>query len=157
MSILRKLVILDDDPHYAGMLGLKIRHEFPELAVSSCTKGDVPAGYDIYILDNDFNGMKMGAKLAESARTLSPKSLVVVMSGTLEISLLKRLVNCHAAGVFDKSEVEDMSRMFTLIQSYIQEPQKVEKPASPSLKGTLKGISALLSEWNDRLAYEEKR
>jgi len=157
MANLRKLIILDDDQHYAGMLGLQIKHRFPELAVTSSNKGDVPAGYDVYILDNDFNGTKKGARLAEKARSLSPESLVLVVSGTLEISLLKRLVNCHAAGAFDKSKTDDIESMFTLVEKYLETPVIKREQSKASLKSTLKGISHLLSEWNERLAYEKQR
>lgn len=158
MTKLRKMIILDDDPHYAGMLALKLRMQFPELMVSSYNKADLPGGYDIYILDNDFFGEKCGAQLAEDVRKIAPESLVLVLSGTLEFSLLKRLVNCHAAGVFDKSNEDDLVHMMDLIEQYLMRtPQSGEDKNSMSLPGTLRGIRQLMSEWNRRLAYEEKR
>ena len=78
MNKLRKLIIMDDDPHYSGMLALKLRMQFPELMVSSYNKADLPGGYEIYILDNDFFGEKCGAQLAESVRKIAPQSLVLV-------------------------------------------------------------------------------
>jgi DNA-binding NarL/FixJ family response regulator len=157
MKTLRKLLNLDDDPHYSGMLALKIRQQFPELMISSCERGDVSAGYDIYVLDNDFAGEKCGAGLAEQVRTIQPDALVIVLSGTLELDLVKRLVNCHAAGVFDKSEAADLERMVTLVEQFLM--KQATKPAStrrPSLKNTLSGINTLLAEWNERLALERR-
>ena len=158
MNKLRKLIIMDDDPHYAGMLALKIRMQFPELMVSSYNKADLPGGYDIYVLDNDFFGEKCGAQLAEKVRKIAPESLVIVLSGTLEFALLKRLVNCHAAGVFDKSKEDDLEQMMGLIDQYLlQPPRQPSEVKSTSLSGTLSGIRELMKEWNKRLAFEEKR
>ncbi len=158
MNKLRKLIIMDDDPHYSGMLALQLRMQFPELMVSSYNKADLPGGYDIYVLDNDFFGEKCGAKLAEDVRKIAPESLVLVLSGTLEFSLLKRLVNCHAAGVFDKSNEDDLEQMSALIEQFlVRLSQPGPQPTSKSLSNTLTGIRDLMSEWNRRLAYEEKK
>ena len=85
MKTSHKLLILDDDLHYTGMLALKLKARFPELKVSSSTQKTLINGYDIYILDNDFNGQKCGAKLAEQVRQQAPHSLVIILSGTLEL------------------------------------------------------------------------
>lgn len=158
MNKLRKLIIMDDDPHYAGMLALKLRMQFPELVVSSYNKADLPGGYDIYVLDNDFFGEKCGAQLAEDVRKIAPQSLVIVLSGTLEFALLKRLVNCHAAGVFDKSKEDDLTHMMNLIEQFLLLPQETAKASrTVSVPGMLKGIQELMKEWNKRLAFEEER
>lgn len=157
MKKLHKLLILDDDPHYTGMLALKLKTHFPELMVSSSTQKKLLKGYDIYILDNDFGGEKCGARLAEQVRELEPESLVMILSGTLEFDLLKRLVNCHAAGVFDKSDVDELSSMYDLIDAYICSPASTTIPPKLSLNETVKGISNLISEWNKKLSYEEQR
>ncbi|NVJ96667.1 MAG: hypothetical protein HWE25_00855 [Alphaproteobacteria bacterium] len=157
MRSLRKLLILDDDPHYSGMLALKLRQRFPELMISSCERTDISSGYDIYVLDNDFAGEKCGAALAEEVRGQQPNALVIVLSGTLELDLVKRLVNCHAAGVFDKSEASDLERMMTMIDYFLRQntPEK-QKADHASLRSTVTSISALLSEWNERLAFERR-
>lgn len=157
MKKLRKLLILDDDPHYSGMLALKLRMQFPELVISASQRSKVLPGYDIYILDNDFSGDECGAKLAEEVRVVAPESLVAVLSGTLEFSLLKRLVNCHAAGVFDKSDDDDLARLMDLIDRFLLSQQGVKADSRKDSKSVLVGISNLLSEWNRRLAFEEKR
>tara|TARA_R110002096_G_scaffold243628_3_gene435775 strand:- start:1520 stop:1993 length:474 start_codon:yes stop_codon:yes gene_type:complete len=157
MNKLHKLLILDDDPHYSGMLALKLKSRFPELMVSSSEQKSILHGYDIYILDNDFGGEKCGAKLAEEVRTTSPNSLVVILSGTLEFNLLKRLVNCHAAGVFDKSQISEVDTLMCLIENYIQTPVVTVQGEKPSLIETLGSISGLLSQWNKKMAMEERR
>lgn len=157
MKKLRKLLILDDDPHYSGMLALKLRMQFPELVISASQRNKVLPGYDIYILDNDFSGDECGAKLAEEVRAVAPESLVAVLSGTLEFSLLKRLVNCHAAGVFDKSDDSDLERLMDLIDRYLLSQRDAKDIGRKQSKSILIGISELLGEWNKRLAFEEKR
>lgn len=157
MKKLRKLLILDDDPHYSGMLALKLRMQFPELVISASQRNKVLPGYDVYILDNDFSGDECGATLAEEVRAVAPESLVAVLSGTLEFSLLKRLVNCHAAGVFDKSDDEDLTRLIELIDRYLLSTSQAKRAGKHEKKNVLVGISELLEEWNKRLAFEEKR
>ncbi|MEX0299418.1 MAG: hypothetical protein AB3N28_10135 [Kordiimonas sp.] len=157
MNKLHKLLILDDDPHYSGMLALKLKSRFPELMVSSSEQKNILSGYDIYILDNDFGGEKCGAKLAEEVRNSAPNSLVAILSGTLEFNLLKRLVNCHAAGVFDKSQVSELDTLMDLIENYIQSPSVPVSTEKPSLKETLGSISGLISQWNKKMVLEERR
>jgi len=153
----RKLLIMDDDPHYAVMLALKLQQRFPELDISSSNHSTLLSGYDIYVLDNDFGGDKHGAELAEKVRADSPASLVLVLSGTLEMELLKRLVNCHAAGVFDKSRTGDLEQLMQLTEAFLLQTPEAP-PASPAnLAETVSGISALISEWNQRLSFEDKR
>lgn len=156
MKTSHKLLILDDDLHYTGMLALKLKARFPELKVSSSTQKTLINGYDIYILDNDFNGQKCGAKLAEQVREQAPHSLVIILSGTLELDLLKRLVNCHTAGVFDKGNLEELQAMHELIEAYIQSEATKPVVEKTSFTGTLAGISSLISEWNKKLSHEEK-
>ncbi|MCK0067853.1 MULTISPECIES: hypothetical protein [Kordiimonas] len=152
-----KLLILDDDLHYTGMLALKLKARFPELKVSSSTQKTLIHGYDIYILDNDFNGQKCGARLAEQVREQAPDSLVIILSGTLELELLKRLVNCHTAGVFDKGNIDELQAMNELIEAYIQSENLKPTENKISFAETFSGISDMISEWNKKLTYEEKR
>jgi len=156
MSKLRKLIILDDDTHFSGMLALKLQQYFPEMAVTSSNGSEIVPGYDIYILDNDFCGEKKGAMLAEKVRSVSPGSLVIMLSATLELDLLKRLVNCHAAGVFDKGQPDDLENMIALVDSFLLAQRPQQATAKQSLGETVTGISKLIGEWNKRLSYEER-
>lgn len=159
MTKLRKVLILDDDTRYSGLLALKLRMRYPEILVTARTTPDVIAGYNVYILDNDFGGSKMGAVLAEKVRQLAPDSLVIVLSGTLEFGLLKRLVNCHAAGVFDKSRDSELSDLMHLIDQYLIASSTQARSAQDgqTSASALTKICAILSQWNKRLAFEEKR
>jgi DNA-binding response OmpR family regulator len=155
LNKLHKLIVMDDDPHFAGMLALNLQQRFPELVVTTIDKSEPVAGYDIYILDNDFRGEKHGALLAEQVRKQSPSSLVIMLSATLELALLKRLVNCHAAGVFDKSEPDEMERMMRLIDAFICSPIVTPKKRKESFKNTVASVTSLLKEWNHRLEFEK--
>jgi len=159
MTKLRKILILDDDIRYSGLLALKLRMHFPEILITTRETPTLPAGYDVYILDNDFGGSKMGAGLAEDVRRIAPKSLVVVLSGTLEFDLLKRLVNCHAAGVFDKSKDGDTARLIQLIDHFVQSVPSADTSPAPdrSLGTALASIRGVLDAWNQRLVAEEDR
>ncbi len=157
MSKQHKLMILDDDIHYTGMFALKLQHYFPELRVSSSNSSDIPEGYDIYIVDNDFDGEKIGADIAEKLRTIAPNSLVIVLSGTLEKDMLVRLVNCHTAGVFDKTDIDDFENITALIEQYLKRTITEEKPDNTSFVSTISNIKGLLSAWNKRLSYEQRK
>ncbi|WND03268.1 response regulator [Temperatibacter marinus] len=150
----KKLLIIDDDPHFSGLLALKLKRKFEHLTVSCFDKEKVIDGYDIYVLDNDFRGKKCGADLAEEIRKKSPNSLVIILSATLEFKLLKRLVNCHAAGVFDKSNPKDIETLFALIKEYLNYTETDDQPLEVSLATTLKDIKSVLKEWNKKLHLE---
>ena len=156
MSMQHKLLIMDDDLHYSGMLALRLRRYFPEIKVSSISNGNCINGYDIYILDNDFNGEKKGAALAEELREKEPTSLIIILSATLEKSMLIRLVNCHAAGVFDKGELTELEPLFELIEDYIAKPALGVLPQQGEETTIFSGISSVLSQWNKRLEMERQ-
>lgn len=153
----QRLLIMDDDPHYSGMLALKLKQQFPELNVSSCERQKVETGYNVYILDNDFGGEKCAAKLAEEIRRTTPECLVVILSATLEFDMLKRLVNCHAAGVFDKSDPDEINKLFQLIDAYLASQSVTTPTPNPSFLETVNGIKGLISSWNKKLEYEDSR
>lgn len=144
-------LIIDDDPHFATMLRLLILEHCLEITVDHLAKPSLKAGYDVYIIDNDFGGIKKGAALAAEARRRAPDALVVVLSGTLEKSMLKKLVNCHAAGVFDKACVEELQDLFSLIERYRLAQGEAASRPTPGLVGTIQSITSLLAGWDARL------
>ena len=145
-----KILIVDDDEFFCRMLSLKLRRTFPYACVSMRTDAAAHTGYDVYIIDNDFDGICQGAKIAETLSKSAPKALIAMMSGSLDQQTLMRLVNCQASGVFDKGEEQDIERLTALIDAHFASLQLAETQAQAA-GSTLGELTRFIEGWNERL------
>ena len=141
-----------------NLLSIRLKKRFPELQVDTQLQPLASSAYDIYILDNDFEGHPLAAELAEQIKQAQPDSLVVALSGTLSTETLKRLLNCGCDGAFDKGLQSDIDQLFRLIQSYIDDAAHISKDRRKhraSVLDTAQAIAGLIRDWNRRLELEE--
>ena len=154
------ILILDDDPVLLKLLEVKILTRYPDALVETRKKPVAVGFYDVYILDNDFQGRSLAADLAEEIKNNQPHSMVVALSGTLCNQTLKRLVNCGCDGAFDKSDPAELDLLMKSLDQYLQNFQDSSidrKPGGPGLLETARSISNLIRDWNHRLELEERR
>ena len=160
MNNLPAILILDDDPVMLKLLSLRLNRRFPDLRVETEQEPLAIGTYDIYILDNDFQGRPLAADLAEHIKRQQPDSLVLALSGTLCTTTLKRLLNCGCDGAFDKSVPSDVDLLITAISDYLNSANHA------AIKGhgrkarvmeTARAIAGLIQDWNRRLELEETR
>jgi len=145
------IALLDDDPHYSEMLRLLLLEKCPWASVTCAATPRINHQADVYVIDNDFSGEKLGAQLALQAIEAYPASLVVVLSGTLERDVLKELVNCHASAVFDKADEAELAILIELIERYAAlRTEPSDKPVNKS--GLISSVTSLLAAWNTALS-----
>ena len=160
MNNLPAILILDDDPVMLKLLALRLNKRFPDLRVETQQEPLAIGAYDIYILDNDFQGRPLAADLAEHIKRQQPDSLVLALSGTLCATTLKRLLNCGCDGAFDKSIPSDIDLLLATISERLNNVnQSIVKKREPqaSVVETARAIAGLIQDWNHRIELEEKR
>jgi DNA-binding NarL/FixJ family response regulator len=160
MNNLPAILILDDDPVMLNLLALRLNKRFPDLRVETQQEPMAIGTYDIYILDNDFQGRPLAADLAEQIKRQQPDSLVLALSGTLCATTLKRLLNCGCDGAFDKSIPSDVDLLIATISEHVNNPnQSSIKKREPQARvvETARAIAGLIQDWNRRLELEETR
>ncbi len=159
MNNLPAILILDDDPVMLKLLALRLKKRFPELRVETQQEPRAFGAYDIYILDNDFQGRPLAADLAEHIKQQQPDSLVLALSGTLCAATLKRLLNCGCDGAFDKSIPSDIDLLLATISEQINSMNQFVRQRAPQARvvDTARAIAGLIQDWNHRLELEERR
>lgn len=156
MTAIPKILIIDDDDFFCRMLSLKLRKVFPFAGISTRNDAKAQKGYDVYIIDNDFDGACEGARLAERLGVEEPNALIVMLSGSLDQKTLMRLVNCQTNAVFDKCEEQDLVRLTALIDQHLAS-QKLNAAQSAPAGSTLANITRFIDGWSRRLDMQESQ
>ena len=154
-----RALIVDDDPSAVELIAFRLQQRFPGLNITSRCEPDLTGTFDLYLIDNDFNGRPLAGELAESIKKRHPESLIIVFSARLDVSVLKRLINAGCIGAFDKSEPKELEDMLSVIDDFMKVYPIQRISARPGGKTVelVNSISTLLQEWNKRLVIEETR
>ncbi|MEX0326957.1 MAG: response regulator [Puniceicoccaceae bacterium] len=147
-----RMLILDDDPIVARMMRVHLLNAFPEAEVDICLEAMVPPEYDIYFLDNDFNGRLMGLRLLRNIRQISPHALVVALSNTLDMETMEQLMNGGCNAVYNKRYPERSRDARDVIRNYLDIVKKLKSGrASGKITDVARSLKQLVSEMNKRL------
>jgi DNA-binding NarL/FixJ family response regulator len=117
-------------------------------------KPDPKGNFDIFFVDNDFQGEPVASKLVSYIRKNHPGSLIVAFSATLDNSTLKELIEAGCNGAYDKSQDRDLKKLHTLVDTYLNQVYQ-KSNAKFHFIDTLKSITLLIHEWNKRLHLNE--
>ena len=147
----KKIAIIDDDPFVVAHLKSALLRRIPEAGVLGIVEPVAPAGFDVYIVDQDFNGDSRGQDVVQRIRSFNPGSLVLAYSAHLDRDFLRALLREGCEGAFDKGSLEDLDAMIDIIESHFATSGSVEIAVS-GVGNTVRAISGLLHEWNLRLA-----
>lgn len=153
-----RALLVDDDPDSLALLRHMLERGFPTLSIETRSQPHVDEGFDLYFVDNDFNGSCLAGELAETIREISSQSLVVAFSARLDAATLKRLINAGCDWVCDKSMPEEMLKMLKMVESYIdmRNSDLQTDSASTGLLPTVRAITELITQWNTRLESDRR-
>lgn len=151
-----RALILDDQVWSQELLQSLLTEIFPSLEIECRSEPDPSGEFDLYFLDNDFDGRSLAGELAHDVRKVSPDSLVIAFSGTLTAQDLKELIKAGCDGVCDKSVPEDLPVTMEIVQTYLEALEKIRIAAQPGIIGAVKAISEMIGRWNHRLESQEK-
>ncbi|MHC4990700.1 MAG: response regulator [Planctomycetota bacterium] len=147
-------LILDDDVWSLRLMRGMLGECFPDLQVQVREQPDADGAFDIYFIDNDFNGELRAVELATRIRDREPEALIIAFSGNLDADSLKALINAGCDGAFDKTVPEDLSRAMEATRTYIEHRQS-DRVQADGLRATLRSVRELLREWNTRLERQD--
>ena len=146
-----RIAIVDDDPFVAAHLGIALGERLPGAELYTIEEPVAPAGFDVYVIDNDFGGRAFGGELHDRIRALAPDALILAYSAQLDTPFLRRLMRGGARDAYDKESPADRE---ALVLAIVEEHERLRsgRPRAPQARrGTLAAVTALLREWNLRL------
>ena len=149
-----KLCIIDDDPIFTAVLKARLQNQFPDLSIETESDPVISPGYDIYFIDNDFNGDSLISVLLRQIRELNPNALVVASSNTLDAEKLVELMNGGCNAAYEKSAPEGCAEVFSVIENYLSVlKRQLSLNNGKPLQGLVQSLQSLLREWNRRLSH----
>ena len=146
-----KIAIIDDDPFVMTHLAHSFKQRLPNVEVVGVSDPVAPVGYQVYIVDREFDGNNCGQDLVQRIRRIAPNSLVIAYSAFLDRDYLRNLILEHCEGAFDKGSLAELEKMIELIDEFL-EKIRTSKMAGQSSTSTVRSIYELVREWNIRLS-----
>jgi len=151
-----RALLLDDDPSALAVLKHELLTAVPGLDVDERSTPDVSGpAYDVYVVDNDFDGRACAGHLLETIRTTAPDALVLAWSARLDAPTLKRLVNAGCDGAFAKQDREEMRRAVGIVAARADALRRPARRRGRPVAAVLDAVTTLLREWNRRLDSED--
>jgi len=152
-----KALLLDDDPYALEFLRAILSERYPGLRIDVRTEPDPTGEYDLYLLDDDFEGVRLAGKLARRIRAQRPEALILAFSASLDGRTLKDLLGAGCNGVCDKRVPADLPEMLAALDRCMGEleEQRSEPPSDLSGRYLVKTFHELFRAWNRRLEEQE--
>jgi DNA-binding NarL/FixJ family response regulator len=152
-----KALLLDDDPYALEFLRAILSERYPGLSIDVRSEPDPTGEYDLYLLDDDFEGVRLAGKLARRIRAQRPEALILAFSASLDGQTLKDLLGAGCNGVCDKRVPADLPEMLASLDRCIEEveEQRAERPSDLTGRYLVKTFRELFRAWNQRLGEQE--
>lgn len=152
-----KALLLDDDPYALEFLRAILSERYPALMIDARSDPDPTGEYDLYLLDDDFEGVRLAGKLARRIRAQRPEALILAFSASLDGQTLKELLGAGCNGVCDKRVPADLPEMLAALDRCMGklEEQHSEPPSDLSGRYLVKTFRELFRAWNQRLDEQE--
>lgn len=146
-------LLLDDDEYALDFLQAVLAERYPELGIEKRLDPDPAGEFDLYFLDDDFEGVRLAGRLARRIRAQRPQAVILAFSASLDRETLKELLNAGCNGVCDKKVPADMPQMLEALDRCIAalEERRQRPPASFSGRNLVRTFRELFREWNQRL------
>ena len=148
-----KALLLDDDEYALEFLQAILLDRYPELEIELRQTPDPTGEFDLYFLDDDFEGLRLAGRLARRIRAQRPSAVILAFSASLDRATLKELLNAGCNGVCDKKVPSDMPSMLEALDRAMAaiEEQRRLPPENLSGRYLVKVFRELFREWNLRL------
>ena len=148
-----RALLLDDDEYALELLQAILLERYPGLEIEKRLTPDATGDFDLYFLDDDFEGVRLAGRLARRIRAQRPEAVILAFSASLDLRTLKELLNAGCNGVCDKKVPADMPRMLDALDRCVEEIAERRNAAPVNLSGRfiLNTFRELFQEWNKRL------
>ncbi len=152
-----KALLLDDDEYALEFLQAILRERYPSLTIERRLEPDPTGDFDLYFLDDDFEGVRLAGRLARRIRAQRPQAVILAFSASLDKPTLKELLNAGCNGVCDKKVTSDLEGMLAALDRCVHaiEDQRQRHPRQITGRYLLNTFRELFREWNRRLDSQE--
>jgi len=150
-----RALVLDDDKWALRLIRFVLEEALPGITIDERETPDIQGEYDVYIVDNDFEGARWASRIVPYIRERQPSALIVAFSGTLDRTTLKSLLNAGCDMALEKGRPDDLEELSRATRSFAK--SRREAPQQP--RGVIESarvIRDLIHEWNMRLGREEE-
>ena len=152
-----KALLLDDDPYALEFLRAILSERYPGLEIHARSEPDPTGEYDVYLLDDDFEGVRLAGKLARRIRAQRPEALILAFSASLDDKTLKELLGAGCNGVCDKRVPGDLPEMLAALDRCLSElaREQEQPPSDLTTRYLVNTFRDLFRAWNRRLDRQE--
>jgi DNA-binding NarL/FixJ family response regulator len=152
-----KALLLDDDPYALEFLRAILSERYPGLEIHARSEPDPTGEYDVYLLDDDFEGVRLAGKLARRIRAQRPEALILAFSASLDDRTLKDLLGAGCNGVCDKRVPGDLPEMLEALDRCMGELEREQRrpPSDLNTRYLVNTFRDLFRAWNRRLDSQE--
>ena len=149
-----RTLILDDDEWALRLIRYVLEESLPGVEIEERESPEISGQFDIYIVDNDFDGARRAAQIVPLVREQNPEALIVAFSGTLDRSTLKTLLNAGCNAAFEKGRPNDLEALSQVAREYAKSNRDRSEPRRGVFESA-RVIRDLIHEWNERITQEE--
>jgi len=150
-----RALILDDDAWALRLIRYVLEEALPGVVIEERQTPDIVGDFDIYVVDNDFDGARWAARIVSLIREQEPDALIVAFSATLDRATLKSMLNAGCNCALEKGRPDDLEELSQAARDFAKNFRDSPKPRRGVLD-SVKAIRDLIHEWNERLNREER-
>lgn len=149
-----RALIMDDNPIITAVMQEHLKVFFPSIVSSVAHEPTVLPDFDIYFVDNDFEGEHRGISLVRQIRDISPNALVVALSNTLNVEEFSKMMNQGCNLSYDKRNPMNSTAAREVINNYLDLlKEQMIAQSKNKLQRAISSVQHLLSTWNNRLNH----
>ena len=144
-----RIQIIDDDRWCAEAIKAMLMDIQTEMFFEIVTTPDPIDGFDIYIIDNEFNNGDHAINMVQIIRVRNPDAMIMACSGTMNRVRFKDLINAGCNAVVEKGSAKDRDTMVNVIERFaVTKRSSITQTSIGSVMADIRGI---LSTWNARM------
>jgi DNA-binding NarL/FixJ family response regulator len=148
-----RIQIIDDD-YWCGEV--IIAHMMNVAATATYDIKSIPDpddGYDIYIVDNEFEDGDHGVRMVRRIRERNPDATIVMCTATKDRVDPESAMNAGCNAMVAKSSAKGCEEMIRIVERHIR--AKARSSDGPSFLAALNDIKIILAAWNTRMQQEQ--
>jgi len=155
-NVQAKMLVIDDDPVVTTVFKAHLSSIYENVQIDTVNEPKAIPSYDIYFIDNDFNGEHLACELIEQIREVEPQTLIVALSRTVNLNTLQKLMNLGCNAIYNKRDLQQSADARMVISNYISflEKQSANGENRNVFSNTVSSLFELLGEWNKRLSFD---
>ncbi len=151
-------LILDDDPNSIMFMKWFIDEHFPWVRVAAGTEAMPAKGFDIYFIDNNFNGKAKAVDIVSDIRRTDSRALIIAYSATLSRDTYKSLMNAGCNGAVEKGNLKDVRALRRMTKDYIGlRDLDHSRERKHGLGFVVQSMADLIKQWNQSVNGKEKK